>query len=498
MNKTKTEEYLRTIASVIAAGTYKADWGSLSEYPEPEWYKNAKFGIFIHWGVYSVPAFGSEWYARKMYLQGSPEFEHHVKTYGPHKEFGYADFIPKFKAEKFDAAEWTALFKEAGARYVMPVAEHHDGFQMYDSELSDCNAASMGPKRDILGELKEAMEKEGIVFTASSHRAENFWFFGGGRNFDSGIQDIEYQEPYGYADPVYSSSDNSATHAGTHDIYSTPPSKDHLDDWLARSCELVDKYRPKIVWFDWWIHNMAFKPYLKKFAAYYYNRSLEWGIGVAINYKYDAFACDVAVFDVERGQLSDIRPRLWQTDTAIAKNSWGYTENNDFKDPVDIVGDLIDIVSKNGCLLLNIGPRSDGTITDEEQHVLREIGKWLKVNGESIYDTTYWVVYGEGSTEIPEGAFTDIKRAKFTSEDIRFTYKAPYLYANILKWPKDNRVTIKTLKEYGRYFLGHIESVELLGFDNDVEFTRDGEGLHVTVKGKVETDYPVCLKINID
>jgi len=354
----------------------------------------------------------------------------------------------------------------------------------------------MGPKRDVVGELKNAMEKEGIVFSASSHRAENYWFFGGGRNFDSGVKDISYQEPYGWADPVYSTADGA--HSGTHDIYSTPPSKEHMDDWLARTCELVDKYQPKIVWFDWWIHNMAFKPYIKRFAAYYYNRSLEWGTGVAINYKYDAYAMGTAVFDVERGQLSDIRPRLWQTDTAVAKNSWGYTENNDFKKPSDIVCDMVDIVSKNGCLLLNIGPRADGTITEEDREVLLSIGKWLSTNGESIYETTYWVTYGEGSTEIAEGAFTDVNRDPFTSEDIRFTYKAPYLYANVLKWPDNGEITVKSLKNNGKHFLGHIDAIDLLGFENRLSFTRDDDGLHVNVEGKIDTEYPVCLKITID
>ncbi|MBT3342855.1 MAG: alpha-L-fucosidase [Gemmatimonadetes bacterium] len=498
MKTDRLEGYLEQVDDVIANGTYKDDWSSLSQYPVPEWYLRAKFGIFIHWGVYSVPAFGSEWYPRNMYLQGTPVYEHHVETYGPPSEFGYADFIPLFKAEKFDAAEWARLFKAAGARYVMPVAEHHDGFQLYDSELSDCNAAKMGPERDVVGELRSAIEQEGMVFTASSHRAENFWFFGGGRHFDSGIQDITYQEPYGWADPVYSDPDHSTTHSGTHDICSTPPSKAHLDDWLARCCELVDKYQPKVVWFDWWIQNMAFKPYLKKFAAYYYNRSLEWGVGVAINHKFDAYPLGTAIFDIERGQLSDIRPRLWQTDTAIAKNSWGYTDNNDFKNPVDIVCDMIDIVSKNGCLLLNVGPRADGTINDEERAVLLAIGEWLQANGEAIYDTDHWLIYGEGSTRIEEGAFTDVKRDAFTSDDIRFTYRAPCLYAHVLKWPTDGRVTIESLRAGGRHFLGHIETIDLLGFEHHVSWSRDVAGLHLEVAGTLSTQYPVCARIRID
>jgi len=488
------DQYLALIDAVIEKGYYKDNWESLGEFPEPKWYKDAKFGIFIHWGIYSVPAFGHEWYARHMYEKGTKFFEHHVETYGNQKDFGYADFIPMFKAEKFNPYEWIELFKAAGAKYIMPVAEHHDGFQMYDSELSEWNAAKMGPKRDVLGELKAAAEQEGLVFSASSHRAENYWFYSCAREFDSGIQNITYQEPYGFA----AKDKETGNNLDTHNIYSMPASKEHLDEWLVRTCELVDKYKPKIVWFDWWIHNLSFKPYLKKFAAYYYNRALEWGEEVAINYKYDAFAYSTAIFDVERGQLNDIRPRLWQTDTSVSKKAWCYVENNEFKNPIDLVCDLIDIVSKNGCLLLNIGPKSDGTICEEEKRILLEIGKWFKVNGESIYNTTYWNTYGEGSTEIPEGAFTDGKRGAFTSDDIRFTYKAPYIYANVLSWPKDNKVVIKSLKNKSKYFLGHIESIEILGYNAEMQFIRDDDGVHISTNSTINTDYPVCLKIKID
>jgi alpha-L-fucosidase len=497
--KRAVKDYLARIDDVIDTGYYKDSWESLKDYPVPSWYRNAKFGIFIHWGVYSVPAFGSEWYPRNMYIKGTAEFEHHVRVWGEQRTFGYKDFIPLFKAEKFDAKKWMQLFKEAGARYVMPVAEHHDGFQMYDSAISEWNAARMGPKVDVLGKLKEAADEAGIVFCVSNHRAENYFFYGGGREFDSGIRDIAYEEPYGFACRDF------ATQASldlTNDINSIPASREHLEEWLARNCELVDKYRPGIVWFDWWIQNVSFKPYLKKFAAYYYNRAKEWGLEVAINYKFDAFMYSSAVFDIERGQLSGIRSRLWQNDTAIAKNSWGYTENNEFKDPVDLVCDLVDIVSKNGCLLLNVGPRSDGTITEEEQAVLRAIGRWLRTNGEAIYGTTFWLRYGEGNTEIPEGAFADMGRSAFTSEDIRFTFNAPWLYAFVMRWPKDNKIVIKSLRlDSGNRdlcFRGQVESVAILGYENKLQFTRTTEGLAVETEESISSEYPVCLKIKLD
>lgn len=490
----KVNEYLKLIDEVIEQGAYKADWASLSAVPEPEWYKKAKFGIFIHWGVYAVAEFSSEWYPRLMYLEGDPCYEHHIKTFGAHKDFGYKDFIPMFKAEKFDPSKWADLFKEAGARFVMPVAEHHDGFQMYDSDISDFNSVKMGPKRDVIGELKQEVEDLDMVFTASSHRAENFWFMNGAMTFDSGLDHEGYEEPYGYRVKV----DGTTGNPTPKNDYGDKVPKAHLDDWLARTCELVDKYQPKVVWFDWWIQNVSFKPYLQKFAAYYYNRGLEWGVDVAINYKDDAYVRGTAIYDVERGQLADINPRFWQTDTAVAKNSWSYTPNNDFKTPESIVCDLIDIVSKNGAMLLNIGPKADGTITSEDEHVLKSIGKWLKANGEAIYDTTYWMVYGEGPTEIVEGTFQDVKREAFTTEDVRYTYKPPYIYASVLKWPEDGQVKLKSFGYSSKHFKGLIDDISLLAYDHIVNVERRDDAMNLSIDGEIDTTYPVTFKLKIN
>ena len=248
------KEALRRIDAVIAQGPYTDTWESLSNWQPPEWYRNAKFGIFIHWGVYSVPAFENEWYPRNMYIEGSKVFEHHAKTYGAHKDFGYKDFIPLFKAEKFDPAAWAALFKRAGARYVVPVAEHHDGFQMYKSALSHWNAAEMGPQRDIVGALKDAVEAEGMTLGVSSHRIEHWFFMGGGKNFESDIpQNPDRDDLYW---PSMASPEN------TDDLFGAPgPDAEFLDDWLVRTCELIDSYRPRILYFDWWIQHANAKPY---------------------------------------------------------------------------------------------------------------------------------------------------------------------------------------------------------------------------------------------
>ena len=305
--------------------SYEPTWESLRTYRVPEWYQDAKFGIFIHWGVYAVPAFGNEWYPRNMYQPDTPEYQHHVKTYGEQAKFGYKDFIPQFKAERFDPEAWARLFKEAGAKYVMPVAEHHDGFAMYDSSLSRWTAAKMGPQRDIIGELAGAVRRQGMVFGVSSHRAEHWWFMNGGRGFASDVNEPEYADFYGPATPV--------TGEWKSKDWQPRPDRKYLDDWLSRTCELVDKYRPQVVWFDWWIEQIVFEPYLQKFASYYYNKGLEWDLGVAINYKNQSFPEEAAVWDVERGQLKDIRPLFWQTDTSVSKNSWGYVLDRIIKPP---------------------------------------------------------------------------------------------------------------------------------------------------------------------
>ena len=487
------KDYLKTIDEVIANGKFKDTWESLQQYRAPEWYEKAKFGIFIHWGVYSVPAFGSEWYPRNMYIQGSREYEHHIKTYGPHKEFGYKDFIPMFQAEKFDAEEWANLFKEAGAQYVMPVAEHHDGFQMYDSELSQWNAKQMGPKRDVLGELTEAFQKVNLINCASNHRVEHWFFMGHGQEFESDIK-----EPMKRGD-FYWPAKKEQNH---HDLFSEPtPTKEFLEDWLCRCCEIVDKYRPKIIYFDWWIEHSSVKPYLRKFAAYYYNRAEEWGEGVVINYKHDAFAFGSAIVDIERGQFAEAKPYLWQTDTPIAKNSWCYTEGNDYKTSTQIVCDLVDIVSKNGRLLLNVGPKADGTIPQEDRNILLEIGAWLKVNGEAIYGSKPWRKATEGPAIIQEGQFADNNAKQFSSEDIRFTVNNGCIYAICMNAKGKDCVCIKSLAETADAnkpeFCGIITGVEMLGDNEVLEWSRDENGLHI--KTNVITDEkPVVFKVITD
>jgi len=467
---------------------FEPTWESLSKVTVPGWYLDGKFGIFIHWGLYSVPAFGSEWYPRNMYIQGTREFEHHRQTYGPHNQFGYKDFIPQFTAEKYDPHAWAELFKQAGAKFVVPVAEHHDGFAMYNSDLSRWTAAKMGPKRDLIGELAEAVRAQDMVFGVSSHRAEHWFFMNGGRAFDSDVNDPRFADFYGPA-VAY----DEAQEWKSKDWDPRPNAK-FLDDWLARCQELIDKYQPQLFWFDWWIEQIVFQPYLQKFASYYYNRGLEWGKEVAINYKYNSFAEGSAVLDIERGQLKAIRPAFWQNDTSVSKNSWGYVEDQDYKTAADIIGDLIDVTSKNGALLLNVGPRPDGSIPKPEQDILREVGRWLAVNGEAVYGTHPWAVFGEGPTDVPEGSFTDTKRQPFTGQDIRFTQKENTLYATILAWPGQS-IKIRSLGRGSAIPAERINRVSMLGYAGDLAWEQAQDGLQVHLPVEKPGNHAYVLKI---
>ena len=487
-------EYLKIIEDTISNGKYKDDWQSLSGHKTPDWYYRAKLGIFIHWGIYSVPAYACEWYPRWMYNPGSREYEYHKKNFGDPKDFGYKDFIPMFKGERFNADEWVELFRRAGAGYVMPVCEHHDGFAMYDSDLNRWNVAKMGPCRDVAGEIKKACEAKGLAFCASSHRAEHFFFMNMGRTIDCDVNDENYRDFYGPAYLCPELSDVAVFHTLEDVFSSAKPTEEWLTDWLVRTCELIDRYKPMILYFDTWIQNAAFKPYLKKMCAYYYNRAEEWGKEVTINYKHEAFPPDVATFDVERGALTDISPVPWQTDTAIGKKSWGYIEDNEFKPARQIICDLIDIVSKNGMLLINIGPKPDGTITGEETAVLNELGDWMDVNGEGIYDTIPWKTFGEGEVNNTAGSFQDNTEKVFTSEDYRFTYKNGFLYAFCMK-PDSEEFLIRSLKIKGdRDFV--TGDVAVLGDYKIVNSERNEKGMSIVLDRKPESDKPLCFKIS--
>jgi len=372
---------------------------------------------------------------------------------------------------------------------VIPVAEHHDGFAMYDSDLSDWSAAKMGPKRDVIGDLAKAVRAAGLHFGTSFHRAEHDWFFDGGRTFRSDVNDPRYASLYGPAHAWLSDPRQMLLNDWTY------VSPQYADDWLARAAEIVRKYEPEVMYFDWWAGQPNYRRNVTRFAAFYYNHAASRGIPAVINIKDYALDWHAGARDFERGLREDIEPQHWQTDTSISNLSWGYIEHDEFKSADFIIHQLIDIVSKNGNLLLNIGPRSDGTIPDEVRNTLLEIGAWLKQNGEAIYDTIPWKVYGEGPTRVQPGFGHDKDTKPYTAQDFRFTQKGNKLYAIGMAWPADGSAVIHALGSAQPGAAIHIAQVELIGTGSKIEFRQTENALEVQLPRQAPARFAYVLRI---
>lgn len=486
------EKLLADIDEVIQNGPYKDNWESLSTYPLPKWYKEAKFGVFIHWGAYTVPAYFSEWYVRLMYYKCNPVYWHHNRVYG--KGYPYRAFIDQFTAPRFDAAKWIELVKKSGAKYVMPVGEHHDGYKMYDSELSRWTTVKQAMKRDVLGELKDECEKQGIVFATSSHRAEHFWFVNGARTvgYENEATNPEYADLYGPCVNV-----NKANNLVTllRQERGITPTKEWLEDWLVHSCELIDKYRPLTLFFDWWVMNHNFRPYIKKFLAYYYNKSVQWNKEVCVQYKSDAIMYKTAILDRERGLLENASPVVWQSETSTAYNSWSYCTTNKFKKPCEIAKVMADVISKNGNFVLNIGPKADGTICDEEVKILNALGVWTSRNEQAIWGSGPYKFYGEGKKH-KYGSFKE--RNKYSCKDIRYTYRPCHIYAFVLGYNPKGVYKLKKLALSNDNFHFAIKDVKVLGWNDKPQWELSKKYLKITTQAKFDDDMPLCLDIEID
>ena len=486
----KITEYLQKIDEVIEKGPFKDNWQSLSAHKTPEWYRHGRFGIFIHWGVYSVPAFGNEWYPRRMYDKLDPVHYYHVKKYG--SDFEYRQFIDMFDPVAFDAEEWARIFSDAGAKFVMPVCEHHDGIKMYESALNRWNMYAL-KGRDYAAELKNAVEKRGLEFLASNHRAEHFWFMNFARlNFPQSevVTKEEYRDLYG---PAYCPPSGHARKTDK-EIFAD---EEWLCDWLASACEMTDRLAPSAVYFDWWIQKAEFKPYLKKFLAYYYNRGAERGKEVTVFYKVGAVMNGCATFDVERGQVDGIRADVWQSDTSTARNSWCYSSTNLYKSAGEILRNLVDVVSKNGCFMLNVGPKADGTICDKEKEILKTTGEWMKINGEAIYGSSpFENGFGEGRKK-RSGSF--IEKTSFGAGDFRFTFRTGAIYVFPMGKKPRRKFTVKKLAFSGEKGIRYtVSKAELLGSDAKVGFVHDEKGLHLTLDRLPDLPTPWCIKVYTD
>lgn len=473
---------------------YKPTWESLAEHTEaPGWFRDVKFGIYFHWGVYSVPAFNNEWYPRHMYAPdleeqgeetwGQEVYGFHTENYGSPSEFGYPDFIPMFKAENFDAQEWASLFKEAGAQFAGPVAEHHDGFSMWDSEITPWNAADMGPKRDITGELAEAIRGHGMKFITSFHHARNNLWKPEGEEWTGHYSYVKEHFPSLLEDPERAI------------LYGYLPREEFLEMWNNKLKEVIDKYQPDIMWFDSWLHEIP-DSVQTDYLAYYFNKAREWDKDVVVTRKQDDLPLSVSVLDFEKGRAEGINETPFLTDDTISKGSWCYTEGLGIKSTTIVLHSLIDIVSKNGQLLLNISPMADGTIPENQKKVLLEMGDWLEINGEAIYGSRPWKVYGEGPTQLPEGQFGGVTDADgFTAEDVRYTRRGDILYAIILGWPGANQKFQFDELNAGNFEGKTISEISVLGSSEKIDWDHSNESLSVQMPSETPSEKAIVFKI---
>jgi alpha-L-fucosidase len=501
----------------VAPGPFEANWDSIREhYTVPQWFVDAKFGITMHWGLFSVAAYHNEWYEKYMYTTFS---DWHTKNFGPPDTFGYKDFIPLFTAKDLNADDVAELVKESGAKYFMPTVEHHDGFSLWKSATNPWNAYNMGPHRDLVGEMAVATRKAGLKFGICSHNMEHYTFVNPTPGLKTDVDDPKNANFY------------------WHD-HSDARLEEFLEDWVKKNIELIDQYQPDVMWFDNGVNSRAYDPLKMKVAAYYYNRALEWHKQVTIETKDSAFLAG-SVLDFEklnpRGP-TQILQGVWDAEEPIG-STWGYSAANPvetFRGAGSIISELSTILSMNGSLLLNLSPTGTGAINDAQRTALKEVGKWLAVNGEAVYGTHNWVVDGEGFTPLPPrsaaqrrpGAAAAAAAAQGPTAGValaappapavpavaaetqaakavvyRFTVKGENLYAIAQSWPGETAV-IATLGTGaaakfpdGKLPDGKIASVTMLGHKGNLKFTQDADGLKVQLPADRPCDYAYVLKI---
>jgi len=462
-----------------ATPAFEADWASLSRHEAaPEWFRDSKLGIYFHWGVYSVPAYSTEWYPRLMHLPGHPVWTHHLATYGHPSEFGYHDFVPQFTAESFDPEEWAELFQQTGARFAGLVAEHHDGFSMWASEVTPWNAGRRGPKRDITGELAASLRKRGMKLITTFHHARNLQRYHTLLQEDEfdGDMNVNWKSHY----PLFEGMPPSSDDPELAMLYGKVPEERWIREvWLGKLEEVIDKYQPDMIWFDSWLDEIP-EEYRKEFAAYYLNDAAARGQEVVILRKQNDLPLDFTVLDHEKSRASGASENVWMTDDTISRGSWCYTADLEIKPASEIIHALADTVSKNGVVLLNISPMADGTIPADQRETLQGIGDWMKANGEAVYETRPWVTYGEGPTKEPEGGFEDHAKfleLRYSAEDVRYTRSRDghTVYAILLGSPTPGSST--TLEAFAE--AGDVEGVSLLASEDAVEWAQSEDGLSV-------------------
>lgn len=469
------EGVLRSITSTLAAGPFKPEWASLKTHQDPDWFRDAKLGIYTHWGPVTVGAEdgpdGVQWYGNSMYKTNSPTFKYHQQKFGDQHQVGYKDIIPKFTAEKFDPEEWASLFAYAGAKFAGPVAVHHDNFAMWDSQITPWNSVATGPHRDVTGELAKAIRAHGMKFITTFHHGYAWRYYEPSFAFDG-------------RDPRY-----TALYTEPH-APGAPPTKYFQDTWLAMVQEVLTDYQPDLIWFDFEFFAVITPEYQQRLFATAYNWAAQNDRTIGVCQKSQAIHEQTGILDFERGREDRLVPYPWLTDTAVGP--WFYQKSEKLKSVGELVDILADIVSKNGCLLLDVAPRADGTIPPEIRQRLLGLGIWMHLNGEAIYNTRPWKVYGEGPThQAKAGAFSENADHAYVAQDIRFTSHDKDLYAIALAVPT-GPLTIHSLGEAA----GKVASVTLVGGSDSLSWQQTADGLTIQPPAKWPGQYAVAFKIN--
>ena len=468
---------LETVDATIAKGPFKPEWESLKAHQDPEWFRDAKFGIYTHWGPVTVGAEdgtngGVQWYGKNMYDPKNKVFEYHRNKYGDQNQVGYKDMVPKFTAEKFDAEAWADLFEKSGAKFAGPVSVHHDNFAMWDSKVTRWNSVGMGPHRDITGELEKAIRAHGLKFITTFHHGFAWRYFEPSFKFDG-------------ADPK-----NADLYTEVHEPKARP-SKKFQDTWLVMVDEVLNKYQPDLIWFDFEFYAVITPEYQQKLFATAYDWAAQNNRTIGVCQKSRDIHKFTSILDFERGREDKLVPYPWLTDTAAGP--WFNQKSEKFKSVGQLVSVLVDIVSKNGCLLLDVGPKADGTIPDQARQILLGMGAWLKVNGDAIYGSRPWTSFGEGPTQQEKvGGFSENKDKPFTAQDIRFTTRGDALYAITLAVPQAE-VVIKSLGTSA----GKISAVSVLGSDAKLDWKQEADALKIQPLKEWPCQHAATFKIDL-
>ena len=479
----------------ITAGPFTGTRQSLSAYEIPDWFRDAKFGIWAHWGPQSAVEAG-DWYARNMYMEGSPQYNYHCETYGHPSKFGFKDTIPHWKAERFDPAALMKLYKKAGAKYFMSMGVHHDNFDLWNSKHQHWNSVQMGPKKDIVGLWHKAAMDEGLKFGVSEHLWITYKWFSTSHGHD--LLGPNAGVPYDGADPknfdLYADSDEVHTKLDWNESNIPEWWKRH---WYARMKDLLDNYQPDLLYTD---GALPFEEIGLSLVAHHYNANAQRHGGkteaVYTSKRLQDTEKGIATYDVERGLVDTIWPRPWQTDTCIG--DWHYKRGVKYKSPKTVIDLLVDIVSRNGNLMLNFPLPARGELDIEEQNVLAGITEWMGVNAEAIHGTRPWKIFGESPAVVETAAqtasFNEKQRKDLGTSDIRFTSKGDTLYAFVMGWP-EYQASIRPLALHTALRVGKIQNVELLGFDGKLQWSQDDSGLKVLTPAKKPCEHAVVFKV---